>query len=286
MDFVAIEPVIVPYLSIGMGQRYDVLVTANQPLRSYWLRAIPQNTCSDNDNGSNIKAIIHYVGSPIADPTTQALPMPDDCDDEPMASLVPALSLSPTSSTFSTQRSASASLSLANNYFRWEIGPQPMQVAWADPSLLQVYNNATHWNTSDNVIELSVANEWVFLVIQNTNNVAHPIHLHGHDFYLLAQDIGIYSASSSLSINNPPRRDVAMLPGGGYMVIAFLTDNPGAWLLHCHIGLHSAMGFALQFIERQAEVHSLIDYNTLSGTCDSWTSYTSTTSIEEDDSGI
>jgi drug/metabolite transporter superfamily protein YnfA len=26
-----------------------------------------------------------------------------------------------------------------------------------------------------------------------------------------------------------------MLPGGGYLVLAFVTDNPGAWLMHCHI---------------------------------------------------
>jgi FtsP/CotA-like multicopper oxidase with cupredoxin domain len=28
---------------------------------------------------------------------------------------------------------------------------------------------------------------------------------------------------------------VAMLPGGGWLVIGFITDNPGAWLMHCHI---------------------------------------------------
>jgi FtsP/CotA-like multicopper oxidase with cupredoxin domain len=284
MDFVAIEPFSVPYISIGIGQRYDVLVTADQLVQNYWLRAIPQNTCSDVDNANNIKAIVSYVGSPTADPTTQALAMPDDCDDEPMSSLVPALSLNP--GTFSLQRSASTSLSLTDSYFRWEIGPQPMQVEWNDPSLLQIYNNATHWNTSDSVIELQQANTWVFFVIENTNDVPHPIHLHGHDFYLLAQDTGTYSTASQLSTNNPPRRDVAMLPGSGYMVIAFLTDNPGAWLLHCHIGLHSEMGLALQFIERQPEINSLIDYGTLSDTCDSWTSYAATSKIEELDSGI
>jgi hypothetical protein len=26
-----------------------------------------------------------------------------------------------------------------------------------------------------------------------------------------------------------------MLPGGGWLVIGFITDNPGAWLMHCHI---------------------------------------------------
>ena len=55
------------------------------------------------------------------------------------------------------------------------------------------------------------------------------------------------SFASTLQYTNPPRRDVAMLPApagppgggpppsGGWLVIAFLTDNPGAWLMHCHI---------------------------------------------------
>lgn len=267
-----------------MGQRYDILVTADQTSQNYWLRAIPQSTCSDNDNTDNIKAIVRYVGSSTVDPTTEAYEMPDDCDDEPMASLVPALPLN-VGTTF-TDQSASASLSLSEGYFRWEIAPGPMQVEWNDPSLLQIYNNATHWNSSENVIELPQANAWVFLVIQNTNSVTHPIHLHGHDFYVLAQSTGIYTTSSTISTNNPPRRDVSMLPGSGYMVIAFLTDNPGAWLLHCHIGLHASMGFALQFIEREPEARSLIDYGTLSDTCDSWTSYVTINNVEEDDSGI
>jgi hypothetical protein len=111
MDFVAIEPFTVPFLSIGMGQRYDFLVIADQPVQTYWLRAIPQTTCSDNDNTDNIKAIVRCVGSSTVDPTTEAYEMPDDCDDEPMASLVPALPLN-VGTTF-TDKTASASLSLS-----------------------------------------------------------------------------------------------------------------------------------------------------------------------------
>jgi FtsP/CotA-like multicopper oxidase with cupredoxin domain len=40
---------------------------------------------------------------------------------------------------------------------------------------------------------------------------------------------------AKLNFDNPPRRDVAMLPANGWMVIAFQADNPGAWLLHCHV---------------------------------------------------
>jgi len=56
---------------------------------------------------------------------------------------------------------------------------------------------------------------------------------HGHDFYVLGTGSGSYANAdpNSLNYNNPPRRDVAMLPAGGWLAVAFQTDNPGAWLL-------------------------------------------------------
>lgn len=64
----------------------------------------------------------------------------------------------------------------------------------------------------------------------------HPFHLHGHDFYILAQvPMATFSDSSALNLSNPPRRDVAMLPASGYLAIAFQNDNPGVWLAHCHV---------------------------------------------------
>lgn len=70
----------------------------------------------------------------------------------------------------------------------------------------------------------------------------HPIRLYGYDFYVLAQGTGTDSEDTTINLVNLPRRDVAMLPPAGYLVIAFCTDNPGAWLMHCRIGWHTAEG--------------------------------------------
>ena len=40
----------------------------------------------------------------------------------------------------------------------------------------------------------------------------------------------------------------------GYTVIGFKTDNPGAWVMHCHIIWHVDGGLALQWIERPDEI--------------------------------
>ena len=54
--------------------------------------------------------------------------------------------------------------------------------------------------------------------------------------------------------NNPPhftinsttiRKDTVIVPAGGYVVINFISDNPGHWFLHCHIEMHQLEGMAL-----------------------------------------
>ena len=77
-----------------------------------------------------------------------------------------------------------------------------------------------------------------------------------------------------------------MLPASGYLVLAFETDNPGIWLMHCHIGWHTSEGFAMQFIERYDEIAAITDSTRLDDNCDAWTTYTAANSIEQDDSGV
>ena len=60
--------------------------------------------------------------------------------------------------------------------------------------------------------------------------------------------------TSSFNTANPPRRDVATLPGNGYLAIAFRLDNPGAWLVHCHIAWHASQGLSLEFVESQSDI--------------------------------
>lgn len=57
-----------------------------------------------------------------------------------------------------------------------------------------------------------------------------------------------------LNRDNPPRRDVALLPANGYVVLAFKSDNPGSWLLHCHVMWNASSGLTLQILERQPEI--------------------------------
>ncbi len=92
----------------------------------------------------------------------------------------------------------------------------------------------------------------------------HPMHLHGHHFYVLDIGYGTYHPENQtlrrrntdidcgdahcsiprwrsgqrpdFNIDSKTvRKDTIIVPGGGYVVLQFVSDNPGFWFLHCHI---------------------------------------------------
>nr|GFA44031.1 laccase-12-like isoform X2 [Tanacetum cinerariifolium] len=94
----------------------------------------------------------------------------------------------------------------------------------------------------------------VQIVLQGTNIVAgtnHPIHLHGYDFYILAVGFGNFNPAtdtSKFNLVDPPLRNTVSLPVNGWAVIRFVADNPGAWIMHCHLDVHIGWGLATVFL--------------------------------------
>ncbi|KAK8929104.1 hypothetical protein H634G_03373 [Metarhizium anisopliae BRIP 53293] len=285
-DLVPIKPFTATVLNIGIAQRYDVIVTADQAsiADNFWMRAIPQAACSDNESSDNIRGIVYYGDSP-ATPTTTGYNYTDGCDDE-TANLAPYVSKSVSDANWNDLEQATVGTNSAG-LFKWYLNSTTMLVDWANPTLQSVLNGTTSYETDDAVIQLSDADQWVYLVIETAIGVPHPIHLHGHDFFVLAQGSGTYSSDTvALNTDNPARRDTAMLPASGYLVLAWQTDNPGVWLMHCHIGWHTSEGFALQFIERQGDIGAITNSTYVDNVCTNWNAYQRIASIEQEDSGV
>lgn len=105
----------------------------------------------------------------------------------------------------------------------------------------------------------------VEVILNNDDTGTHPFHLHGHNFqvvnrypvyganfYSQTDDTNPVDFNSSKDDSYPAypiRRDVAVLPPMGNMVIRFVADNPGVWFFHCHIDWHLSQGVASVFIE-------------------------------------
>ncbi|KAI1355572.1 putative extracellular dihydrogeodin oxidase/laccase [Xylaria sp. FL0043] len=289
MDFVPIVPYTTDVLAIAMGQRYDVIVTANATAGDYWMRAIAQTTCSNNDNADNIKGIVRYDSTSTADPTSVAwdAAADDDCNDEDMSTLVPYLAIDATDAPTGTEDDFDVQIVTSGNSVLWEMGSASLVSEWNYPSLLQVYEGNDTWGDAQQSYAFADADVWVYWVIQTANGQPHPMHLHGHDFWILGQGTGTFDGSTAdLTLTNPPRRDVVQLPGQGYTVIAFKTDNPGVWLMHCHIAWHTSEGLAVQVLERESEIADLLDGDTLNSTCAAWDTYQTADDVVQDDSGI
>ncbi|KAL4914974.1 multicopper oxidase-domain-containing protein [Aspergillus aurantiobrunneus] len=285
MDLVPIEPFTTESVTLGMGQRYDVIVTANQSsvADSFWLRSVPQSGCHTVESPENIRGIFHYSDVPTTPSTLISDIEIGSCRDEPMDTLIPHIPRTVQVPAWQDTTFADVRTN-ADNLFRWYLNSTTMQVFWEDPTLLQVANDDPTWENSSAVIELPNADEWVYLIVNTTGTISHPIHLHGHDFFVLAQ--GVNPWDGQIRTDNPPRRDTAMLEANGYLVMAWETDNPGAWLMHCHIGWHTTQGFALQFVERYDEIAGILDQEQLRETCDLWNGYDAEYDIPQHDSGI
>ena len=143
----------------------------------------------------------------------------------------------------------------------------PLFVTFSTPSLLNLSSIGDGAN--DNVVRLPFStnkNDYIHMVIDGSllpstvqkdldpdviPPLAHPMHWHGSDVVLLAQSDKPFDPATSRqewNYDNPPRRDTIMAPAGGYVAVAFKPDNPGVWLVHCHIAWHASAGLALQMV--------------------------------------
>ena len=117
---------------------------------------------------------------------------------------------------------------------RWELFKAPLWLNFSDPTILNT-GARSHDYLSELSVNTSVSanDEWLELLITGPGNngtqfASHPIHLHGHDFALLSQSNTTFDPDTTvINRNNPPRRDVALLPQNGHILIAFKLDNPG-----------------------------------------------------------
>ncbi|KAI8297329.1 hypothetical protein K4K59_003506 [Colletotrichum sp. SAR11_240] len=267
-DFVPIEPYNATHIVIGIGQRYHVVLHAKptdwdkMPASSdgnYWIRMVPAHGCKGFEQGNE--------------------------PDERQGILPPSMYYN-IGKQNELERPA-----LMNNFSWWSFGKDPLWLNFSNPTILNLDN--TTWDKDYVVVTEDKKDDWVYLVITAPEKspkgssrsffpVAHPMHLHGHDFALLAQGKNSSKLASNevtLKFDNPPRRDVALLPAGGYLVVAFKADNPGSWLFHCHIAWHASSGLALQILERQEDLKKLMTEERLAETRRVYAPF-------QDDSGI
>lgn len=79
----------------------------------------------------------------------------------------------------------------------------------------------------------------VVVEMMNQTMMAHPMHLHGHHFQVIALNGNDFAGAV---------RDTVLVPAMGSVKIAFDADNPGRWPLHCHNLYHMLTGMMTEFV--------------------------------------
>lgn len=83
--------------------------------------------------------------------------------------------------------------------------------------------------------------ELVKTTIVNRSAVDHPMHLHGHHMLVL-------SRNGEASTGSPWWSDTLDVAPGDVYEVAFLANNPGLWMDHCHNLVHAAAGMTMHLM--------------------------------------
>jgi len=72
------------------------------------------------------------------------------------------------------------------------------------------------------------------LRMRNDSAWWHPMHLHGQSFRMLARN--------GSAVPHRQWADTVLVPPKETVDVAFVADNPGDWMLHCHVTDHQVSG--------------------------------------------
>jgi iron transport multicopper oxidase len=249
-------------LPISTAQRYSVLVTARNDTANNW--AIHANMDPDmfdaipDDLQLNITAqVVYDEKAPLSEPVIyDQYPEFEELNLVPVEveGMAPADVVYDLNVNFDTYNDGTNRASFNNITFQFSKVPSLFSML----SMGQDANNPVIYGAQTNAL-MATHNQMVQINIYNWDAGKHPFHLHGHKFAVVQKN---YDATVGQPINetqvNPVRRDTIMVPPTGSISMRFRADNPGAWLIHCHIEWHLESGLAAIVFEAPNEAQQRI----------------------------
>jgi len=262
------------YFTIAVALRYSVLLHANQTNvqnGTFWMRATLQNDMfTYNQPGQNldIRGVIRYSdgaktgipgdpgstdpgpglsGRTNVDGTTTLVPLLPD----PAPNATRAVSV-----TVSFQSTADGRFLGFMNTTSWE----PLS---GTTTLLSVQQNPTGYapagaglGAGEQLIFTEDSIQVVDLRVDNLDDGDHPFHLHGHRPWIMGTGAGRYTGGE-FNTTSPLRRDTILIPAFSWVVLRYVTDNPGVWAFHCHLAWHMAAGLLMQVSSQPSTLSKL-----------------------------
>ncbi|GJJ76294.1 iron transport multicopper oxidase [Entomortierella parvispora] len=257
-DGTDLQPAQVQRIPIHIGQRYSAIVTANQAVDNYWVRAVMNTYCVGDNAALNLTttAMVHYNGAATVDPQA---PVSDSQDWGQPQYIGRCLDLSADMlKPWVAQDAPPADVTYVLNMSFQKLTKKHVSLGYVNSTSWVPLKNAATLNQAKRGVTNFAASQFVIsmnqtqtieLIINNYDEGSHPFHLHGHQFWVVGGGQGSYlPGKSPLNTTNPVRRDTATLQTFGYTILRFVNDNPGMWAFHCHIDWHMQAGLLVQFL--------------------------------------
>ncbi|KAF8890409.1 Cu-oxidase-domain-containing protein [Infundibulicybe gibba] len=211
-DGVATQSMTVDTLDLLAGQRYSVVVHANQPVANYWINA-------PFVGGAPARNL--HQNATLSVPSSATLPL------VPTPVMVPDVNIT-------------LDLVVTDGKAIWNVN----NISYLHPTVPTLNKvlagpvNASSFDPTENTFILPAHKTIQITFPPTDDDDAHPLHLHGNNFQVIKS-----MTSPDLNVVNPIRRDVVGVGGSG-TTIRFRTDNAGPWFFHCHIFWHMQAGLA------------------------------------------
>ena len=79
---------------------------------------------------------------------------------------------------------------------------------------------------------------------------SHSLHrLFKYNRNILCRLNDVVNRSSTWNRVDPVIKDTVVLPSRGYVVVRFISNNPGVWFMHCHQEIHAILGMMMVWNE-------------------------------------
>ncbi|UCF91128.1 MAG: multicopper oxidase family protein [Desulfobacterales bacterium] len=204
LDGQPVRPVETDVLRIGMGERYDVMLTADNP--GSWLLAASEEGFGEG----RLRVPLRYRGVRPQEPVPPTFR--------------PGLRMA-TYQDFSAAGPPEGPADAAGRFYGQTLSGGMHSPFWSINGRL--YPDA-EWLTVRN-------GERVRLSYGNDSMMPHPMHLHGHFFQVV---------NPALPPNLWVTKDTVIVDPMQRLDIEFRADNPGHWFHHCHNLYHMEAGMA------------------------------------------
>ncbi|MEW5318993.1 MAG: hypothetical protein WDW38_010171 [Sanguina aurantia] len=283
-DATSVVPIKAGNLRINAGQRYDIIPCYDAPLPANFSRAslhrpsqaqaptysylrasFHQDEFFEDSHHPTAVAVLAYQGAKVP----ARIPAPGkaaEWNPQPTVSNRPRLDLFPNSSYYnplnivpldgSPVPKATRRVVLniyqvidPNGVTRLAFQNRTTLLSASDPLIIDSYRANRDYPASVMVEEVRLG-EVIQVVINNYDTGEHPMHLHGHHFYLTGAglpDDGPFSDHSSTPLLTDVAllRDTATINANSSIVFNYVANRPGVWFMHCHIEWHLMSGLGM-----------------------------------------